>query len=91
MHKPSRAARRLNAEPAEVAGRVHLVQARGEQASELLGQGRYDAVLCHGVLMYLEDPEPLVSSVCGLARPGGIVSIVTKNARTLALRPGRRG
>jgi hypothetical protein len=35
--------------------------------------------------MYLDDPAPLVGALA-LARPGAIVSVVTKNARTLAMR-----
>jgi SAM-dependent methyltransferase len=68
-----------------------LVEADGERSPELLGEARFDGVLCHGVLMYLDDPEPLVTAVCRLARPHGIVSIVTKNRRTLAAGPAYQG
>lgn len=37
---------------------------------------QYGAVLCHGVLMYLDDPWPLVDALCALVAPGKIVSIV---------------
>ena len=82
-----RAADRLAEEPAEVAGRVHLVEGAGEDAPDLVGAGRWDAVLCHGVLMYLDEPEPFLAALVELARPGAIVSIVAKNARALAVRP----
>ena len=85
------AARAREAESPEVARRLHLVRAEGHTAPALLGERRYDGVLCHGVLLYLDDPEPMVAALCALVRPGGVVSIVTKNARTLAMRPGRRG
>ncbi len=85
------AALRLDAEPDEVAARVELVEADGEQAPVLLGEGRFDSVLCHGVIMYLDDPSPLLAALCASARPGGIVSIVTKNRRTMAMRPGLDG
>ena len=52
---------------------------------------RFDGVLCHGVLMYLDDPIPLVTALCELVGPDGIVSVVTKNRRTLAMRPGLEG
>ena len=43
--------------------------------------------VCHGVLMYLARPEPLLAAVCRRAAPGGVVSLMTLNARTLAVRP----
>jgi SAM-dependent methyltransferase len=85
------AARLVSAEPRDVAARVRLIQVDGERASQLLGEGRFDGVLCHGVLMYVEDPGPLVLALCTLVRPGGTVSIVAKNRRTLAMRPAHDG
>ena len=48
---------------------------------------RFAAVLCHGVLEYLEQPEPLVDQLCRCAAAGGVVSIMTGNARATAVRP----
>ncbi len=81
----------LAAEGNSVAGRVHLVNARGEDAPDALGQHRYGAALCHGVVMYLDDPRPLVNALCPLVTPGGIVSIVAKNVEALACRPALAG
>lgn len=75
----------------EARGRVRLVRAWGEEAPGLLGESHYDAVLCHGVVMYLDDPAPLLESLVCLAAPGGIVSVLAKNAASLALRPGLQG
>lgn len=86
-----RAARRLKAEDQEVASRVRLVEASGEQTPEVLGGAVFDAVLCHGVLMYLDDPEPLVDSLCRLAGPAGMVSIVAKNVEVMAIRHAHEG
>jgi S-adenosylmethionine-dependent methyltransferase len=83
----AQAAARLDREPPEVSERVALVQASGEAASEVLGDARFAGVLCHGVVMYLEDPEPMLASLCRLARPEGVGSIVAKNAHALAMRP----
>ncbi len=85
-----RAAAALRAEPPEVRARVALVRGRGEEAARLVGSG-FDGVLCHGVLMYLADARPLLASLAGLVRPGGLVSVVTKNARTMATRPALEG
>src|SRR5262249_2101118 len=35
----------------------------------------------------LDDPEPMLDALAALAAPGGIVSVLAKNARVLALRP----
>jgi hypothetical protein len=63
------------------------VQARGEDAVEATGGRRFAAVLCHGVLMYVDDPSPLITSLSRCAAPGGIVSVMALNAKTLAVRP----
>ena len=66
-------------------------RATGERAREVLGGETFDAVLCHGVLMYLEDSRPMILALSTLARPGGIVSVLTKNAAALAVRPALEG
>lgn len=48
-------------------------------------------MLCHGVLMYLDDPAPLVDALCELVAPAGLVSIVAKNVEVMALRPAHEG
>ena len=82
-----KARQRLARLPGEVQQRVRLVQADGEKAGEAVRGQRFAAVLCHGVLGYLEDPEPLVTQLCGCADDGGVVSIMTGNAKTGAVRP----
>lgn len=74
----------------EVARRVELVLGYGEQAVELTGGG-FDVVCCHGILMYVADPEPLLRNVVGLARPGGLISVLAKNADAAAMRPALEG
>lgn len=86
-----KAERRLAGESVDVRRRVRLVQSSGEQADAATGSGQFAAVLCHGVLMYLDDPGPLVHALCGRVAPGGIVSVMALNARTLAVRPALAG
>jgi S-adenosylmethionine-dependent methyltransferase len=86
-----RAATRLAREPEEVARRVTLVRTRGEDAPRALDGATFDAVLCHGVLMYLDDPEPLVQALCELTGPAGLVSIVAKNRQVNGLGIDTRG
>jgi S-adenosylmethionine-dependent methyltransferase len=82
-----KAGQRLERLPAEAQRRITLVQADGENADEAVEGRRFAAVLCHGVLGYLEQPEPLVDQLCRCAAAGGLVSIMTGNARTTAVRP----
>lgn len=86
-----RAAGLLADEADAVAARVRLVEAKGEDAPGLLGGAVFDTVLCHGVLMYVDDPEPLVQALCELAAPAGVVSIVAKNVEVMALRHAHEG
>jgi len=82
-----KARQRLSRLPAEARQRVALVEADGEQADEAVGGQRFAAVLCHGVLGYLEQPERVVDQLCRCAADGGIVSIMAGNARAAAIRP----
>jgi S-adenosylmethionine-dependent methyltransferase len=78
---------RLEALPDDVRRRVTLVQAEGENADEAVDGRRFAGVLCHGVLGYLEEPEPVVDQVCRCAADDGVVSIMTGNAFASAVRP----
>jgi S-adenosylmethionine-dependent methyltransferase len=82
-----KAGERLGPLPAEARQRVTLLHADGLQADEAVGGGRFAAVLCHGVLGYLDQPEPLVTQLCLCAAPGGLVSVMTGNAEAMAIRP----
>src|SRR3954466_14932695 len=59
-----KARQRLQRLPAESKRRVTLVQADGENADAAVNGRRFAAVLCHGVLGYIEQPEPLVDQLC---------------------------
>lgn len=82
-----KARQRLDRLPAEMQRRVTFVQADGEKADEAVNGKRFDAVLCHGVLGYLEQPEPVIDQLCRCAAAGGIVSILEGNANAAAVRP----
>lgn len=85
-----RAREALAEEPPEVQERVRLVRCSGEDAPATLRE-TFDGVLCHGVVMYVEEPDPFVGALAVLAAPGGAVSIVAKNADVLAARPAQEG
>jgi S-adenosylmethionine-dependent methyltransferase len=83
--------RSLRTEPPEVAGRVRLVRGDARDTAALFGAGRFDVVLCHGVLMYFPDPEPMLAAIAAVTAPGGVVSLLVRNGDALAMRPGLRG
>ncbi|TVT21916.1 methyltransferase [Amycolatopsis acidiphila] len=83
----AKAEQQLRRLPGEARRRVTLLQADGENAVEAVDGRRFGAVLCHGVLGYLEQPEPVVEQLCRCAAAGGVVSIMSGNARTGAVRP----
>jgi S-adenosylmethionine-dependent methyltransferase len=82
-----KARQRLQRLPSEAQRRVTLVQADGENADEAVRGQPFAAVLCHGVLGYQEQPEPLLDQLCRCAVDGGLVSIMSGNATTMAVRP----
>jgi SAM-dependent methyltransferase len=82
-----KAQQRLMRLPVEAQQRVTLVQADGENADEAVNGRRFAAVLCHGVLGYLDHPEPVIDQLCRCAAAGGVVSIMTGNAKAAAVQP----
>ncbi|WP_163549174.1 methyltransferase domain-containing protein [Candidatus Frankia nodulisporulans] len=76
--------------PESVRRRVELVEGDGRDAVHLVGAG-WDATFCHGVIMFVPEPAPLLNVLVELTRPGGIISVVGKNGPALALRAGLQG
>ncbi len=75
------------AEPPEVAARLEL--RRGDMLDPDPGfGGGFDLVCCHGVAMYLPALDAVVAALVAAARPGGLVSILTRNRASLAMRAG---
>ncbi|MEP7019337.1 MAG: methyltransferase [Pseudonocardiales bacterium] len=82
--------RDLAGEVEAVRGHVHLVCGAGEDAPDLVGSG-FDLVLCHGVLMYLDDPTLMLAAVIGCVADDGRVSLLVRNGLAPAMRAGLRG
>jgi PPOX class probable F420-dependent enzyme len=77
---------------AEAGVALTLVPGRVEEAVELLGGGEaFDAVLCHAVLMYLDDPAAALRALRHVARDGSVLSNLEKNRDGLSMRPGFAG
>jgi len=87
----ARFGRDLAAEPAEVRARVRVERGLIEDWAERPGVSPAEAVLCHGVLMYAADPDPVLRAVAGLTAPGGMASLLVRNGDGLAMRPGLLG
>jgi len=61
---------------AGVADRVKGVQGDAHGLFDVVERGGYDAVLCHGVLEYVEDPAEGVRTVVAALRPEGVLSLL---------------
>jgi len=77
----------LAAEPPEVRDRITV---RHKDIRDELS-GEFDLVLCHGVLMYFDDPAPVLSALARLVAPGGTLSLLVRNGDALAMRAGLSG
>lgn len=81
----------LDREPEGIRERVRLVQGDGRDTGVHFLPGSFDLVLCHGVLMYVEEPDPLVAGLARMLAPGGLLSLLVRNGDGLAMRPGLAG
>ncbi|OHV47310.1 hypothetical protein BCD48_19325 [Pseudofrankia sp. BMG5.36] len=76
--------------PEDIRDRIRLVQCGAFDVAGRVGTG-FDATLCHGVIMFVPEPEALLRALVHLTRPGGTISVVGKNGPALALRAGLQG
>ncbi|MFD5125806.1 class I SAM-dependent methyltransferase [Streptomyces sp. NPDC058385] len=81
----------LAEEPEGIRGRVRLVEGDGRETGVHFLPGSFDVVLCHGVLMYVEDPDALLAGLARMLAPGGLLSLLVRNGDALAMRPGLAG
>lgn len=79
------------AEPPDVRARIVVLQGDGRETGRHFGPACFDMVLCHGVLMYVPDPEPMLAALARVLAPGGLLSLVVRNGDALAMRPGLLG
>jgi S-adenosylmethionine-dependent methyltransferase len=70
---------------------VRLVQGSSEDAHRLLDGEAFDAILCHTILLYLEDPVASLTALRGLSHERTVLSVLEKNRQGLAMRPGLAG
>ena len=72
----------LAAEPEGIRGRVRLIEGDGRETGVHFLPGSFDVVLCHGVLMYVEEPDALLAGLARMLAPGGLLSLLVRNAIT---------
>jgi SAM-dependent methyltransferase len=81
----------LSGQPEGIRERMRIVQGDGRDTGVHFLPGSFDVVLCHGVLMYVEEPDPLVAGLARMLAPGGLLSLLVRNGDALAMRPGLAG
>lgn len=81
----------LATEPEGIQGRVRIVEGDGRETGVHFLPGSFDVVLCHGVLMYVEEPDALLAGLARMLAHGGLLSLLVRNADALAMRPGLAG
>jgi S-adenosylmethionine-dependent methyltransferase len=72
-------AAKRSAEEQEVADRVTFIQGELENIPTRFGKEHFDAVLCHNVIQYLDEPKTALAGLCEVLTPGGILSVVAIN------------
>lgn len=87
----ARAREALGGEPAGIRERVRLIEGDGLETGVHFRPGSFDVVLCHGVLMYVSEPDALLAGLARMLAPGGLLSLLVRNGDALALRPGLAG
>jgi SAM-dependent methyltransferase len=81
----------LAAEPEGIRERVRIFEGDGRETGVHFLPGSFDVVLCHGVLMYVEEPDPLLAGLARMLASGGLLSLLVRNGDALAIRPGLQG
>lgn len=82
------AAKRITADPG-IAERVTLSE--GDIYNLPFDDASFDAVVCHGVVMYLPDSAAPVAHLARLVADGGTLSVLTKNQLAVGVREALSG
>lgn len=77
---------RIAALPPEVAARVEFAQGDLAAIPNLIAPACCAAIVCHNVLEFVPDPSEAIRILAGVLQPGGIISILTLNRWSEALR-----
>ena len=89
--EPSEGMRRVAHERLAATGLDVDVVAGSIEDTASLTPGPFDAVCCHAVLLYTDDPISELRHLRSVVREGAALSLLEKNRDALALRPGLAG
>ncbi|PZT69666.1 SAM-dependent methyltransferase [Streptomyces sp. SW4] len=81
----------LAGQPEGIRERMRILEGDGRDTGVHFLPGSFDVVLCHGVLMHVEEPDPLLAGLARMLAPGGLLSLLVRNGDALAMRPGLHG
>ncbi|MGW5634880.1 class I SAM-dependent methyltransferase [Streptomyces sp. NPDC003832] len=81
----------LGCEPDGIRERMRIIEGDGRDTGVHFLPGSFDVVLCHGVLMHVEEPDPLLAGLARMLAPGGLLSLLVRNGDALAMRPALSG
>ncbi|MFI6683667.1 class I SAM-dependent methyltransferase [Streptomyces sp. NPDC050485] len=81
----------LATEPEGIRERVRLIEGDGRDTGVHFLPGSFDVVLCHGVLMYVQERDAMLAGLARMLAPGGLLSLLVRNADALAMRSGLAG
>lgn len=81
----------LATEPEGIRERFRTIEGDGRDTGVHFLPGSFDVVLCHGVLMYVEERDAMLAGLARMLAPGGLLSLLVRNADALAMRPGLAG
>ncbi|MGW8061044.1 class I SAM-dependent methyltransferase [Streptomyces ziwulingensis] len=81
----------LAGQPEGIRERMRIIEGDGRDTGVHFLPGSFDVVLCHGVLMYVEEPDPLLAGLARMLAQGGLLSLLARNGDALAMRPGLYG
>ncbi|MFI9647598.1 class I SAM-dependent methyltransferase [Streptomyces sp. NPDC052040] len=81
----------LTGEPEGIRERMRIIEGDGRDTGVHFLPGSFDVVLCHGVLMHVDEPDPLLAGLARMLAPGGLLSLLVRNGDAPAMRPGLSG
>ncbi|MEU6704586.1 class I SAM-dependent methyltransferase [Streptomyces wuyuanensis] len=81
----------LTHEPEGIRERFRMIEGDGLDTGVHFLPGSFDVVLCHGVLMYVEERDAMLAGLARMLAPGGLLSLLVRNADALAMRSGLSG
>jgi S-adenosylmethionine-dependent methyltransferase len=80
----------LSKEPLEVRSKATLIHGDIHHLG-LVVENPFDVVLCHGVVMYMRSLTESLEELTTVLKPGGLLSVLTRNRASIAMRAGMHG